>query len=409
MSIKRSPQPPKVVTIVGGGASAHALIVTLSGRDLQVQLLTRRPNDWLHNVELQLQSVEQEILRTFSGHLTRVSSHPIEVIPNSDIVVLCMPVHAYRHALHRIAKYLPHDRLVCIGTLYGQGGFNWMVKEISKKFTLNHLVTFAVGLLPWICRVREYGRVGVIYGGCKSVNIAAVAPHHFFGFLNDFFFSAICKDWFETGTFHQAENFLSLTLSVDNQIIHPARCFGLYTRDGGKWSKLEEVPYFYRDFDDFSAHILSELDADYSMIRDGVKKHFPDIYFSYMLDYLSLEQLSYQSTNSNIRDSFTTSKTLGAIKPPIRQLDTGEWEIDTSHRFFTDDIDYGLCIAQWIAYQIGYSVPTIDMVVNWARSLCVERYTKTGEKFIKEESPSDPFPSGIPPVYGMETINDIMG
>ena len=35
-----------VVTIAGGGASAHVLIPLLSGAGHTVQLLTRRPADW---------------------------------------------------------------------------------------------------------------------------------------------------------------------------------------------------------------------------------------------------------------------------------------------------------------------------------------------------------------------------
>ena len=38
-----------------------------------------------------------------------------------------------------------------------------------------------------------------------------------------------------------------------------------------------------------------------------------------MLDYLGLERLSYRSENTDIRESFVTSKTLGAIKPPVKQ------------------------------------------------------------------------------------------
>ena len=52
-----------VVTIVGGGSSAHVLIPFLSGAGLTVNLLTRRPGDWSPEVELQRQSIDDE----FSG------------------------------------------------------------------------------------------------------------------------------------------------------------------------------------------------------------------------------------------------------------------------------------------------------------------------------------------------------
>ena len=87
----------RVVTIVGGGASAHVLIPFLSGAGHRVQLLTRRPDNWSKEVELQLQSIDEVLLKTFTGRLATVSSDPSDVIPESDVVVLCMPVLNYRH------------------------------------------------------------------------------------------------------------------------------------------------------------------------------------------------------------------------------------------------------------------------------------------------------------------------
>ena len=136
-----------------------------------------------------------------------------------------------------------------------------MVGEISEKFGLESVVTFAVGLIPWICRVREYGAVGVTYG-CKSVNVAAVSPRDRFEDLDQAFFSVICEEWLGKGAIEQSDSFLSLTLSVDNQIIHPSRSYGLFRRYGGSWSTWEEIPYFYRDFDEQSADLLRALDDD---------------------------------------------------------------------------------------------------------------------------------------------------
>jgi len=209
----------RVVTIAGGGASAHVLIPFLSGAGHQVQLLTRQPERWSQQVRLELQSIDEELLETFDGTLSRVSDNPADVIPQSDLVMLCMPVSSYRAALHQIAPHLRRDGEVWVGTIYGQAGFNWMVGEVVEKSGLDSVVTFAVGLIPWICRVREYGAVGVTYG-CKAINVAAVSPHHRFEELDDSFLSVICEEWLGKGLFDQSDSFLSLTLSVVNETIH---------------------------------------------------------------------------------------------------------------------------------------------------------------------------------------------
>jgi len=175
-----------------------------------------------------------------------------------------------------------------------------------------------------------------------------------------------------------------------------------------RWASSEEIPYFYLDFDDLSADLMRDLDADYSKVRDGIRARVPDRAFPHMLDYLAMERLSYQSESTDIRESFTTSKTLGAIKPPTKQLSTGEWVIDTDHRFFTDDISYGLCIAKWMAQQMDLSVPTIDAIIDWVQGLRGEQYLANGKLLIDSESLSGDLRSGIPPVYGIETIEGVV-
>ncbi|MDJ0838758.1 MAG: NAD/NADP octopine/nopaline dehydrogenase family protein [Acidobacteriota bacterium] len=370
-------------------------------------MLTRRPDDWSKEVELQLQSIDEDLLKTFTGRLAKVSSDPSDVIPESDVVVLCMPVFTYRPSLASLAPHLSRDRNVYVGTIYGQAGFNWMVEEVTREHGLTNVTTFAVGLIPWICRVIEYGRVGVTYG-CKEVNVAAVSPRDRFDDLNEIFFGAICEQWLGKGAFRPSDSFLSLTLSVDNQIIHPSRCLGLYRRYGGRWSRREDIPYFYRDFDDLSADIMHDLDADYSLVRNGIRRRFPDHRFTYMLDYLSMERLSYQSENSDIRKSFTTSRTLGAIKPPTKGLESGEWVIDTGHRFFSDDVSYGVCIAKWMAEKMDLEVPTMDAIIEWVQEIRGETYIENGKLLTESESLAGRFRSGIPPVYGIETLAGIV-
>jgi opine dehydrogenase len=318
-----------------------------------------------------------------------------------------MPVCKYRFALHGLAPHLAKDKEVFVGTIYGQAGFNWMVDEIKSKFDLNNITTFAIGLIPWICRIIEYGKVGVTYG-CKELNLVAVSPPNRFAELNDILLKNICERWLKKGSFRQAANFLSLTLSVDNQIIHPSRCYGLFLKYDGKWANKEDIPYFYRDYDQKSADLLQELDADFSKIRDTIKAKYPQQDFQYMLDYLGLERLSYQSENTDIRESFTTSLTLGAIKPPTIQLESGEWIIDKDHRFFTDDIHYGLCIAKWIADQLALDVPTIDSIIDWAQQLRNEKIIEGNRLLLNSESLTSEFMSGIPPVYGLNSIDAIL-
>ena len=398
----------KKLVVCGGGSSAHSLIPFLKDSVFDVSVYTSKPEKWNKTIEVEYQDVIGNVLNCFSGNIVCASSKPKEIVPTADYIVLCMPVHKYRVALHEIAPFIDKNKTVCIGTLYGQGGFNWMVDEIKKEYGLTNIVTFAFGLLPWICRTIEYGKKGVNYG-CKAVNYAAVSPRHYFKKLNDEFFNQVCFKWFGKGETMQADNFLSLTLSVDNQIIHTSRCLGLYKVYGESWKSKEKVPMFYKDYDEVSADLLRKLDADYSVIRNEIMRLYPKRKFTYMLDYLALERFSYQSQNTDIKESFVNSKTLTAIASPAVLCDDGLWRIDKNHRFFMDDIYYGNCIAKWIAEQLNVETPTIDEILYWAQNVRNERIIDhTNRLLVDGQDLMGRFKAGLPCYYGIEEIEELL-
>lgn len=398
----------KKLVVCGGGSSAHTLIPFLKDSIFDVSIYTSKPDRWHHQIDLEWHDPSGKVLGRYAGELKQASNKPEDVIPGADYIVFCMPVHKYRVCLGEIAPYINCSKTVFLGTMYGQAGFNWMVDEVKKQYRLSNVVTFAFGLLPWICRIIEYGHIGVTYGG-KAVNYAACYPKHYFNQLNEELFEQIGYKWFGKGHTEQSDNFLSLTLSVDNQIIHTSRCYGLYKVYGQSWPRKEDVPMFYKDYDDVSAKLLADLDQDYSAIREKIKKLFPQTNFKHMLDYLSLERFSYQSHNTDIKESFVTSQTLVSIATPAIQNEEGLWEIDRNHRFFLDDIYYGNCIAKWMAEQLHIETPTIDNILRWAQMVRKEHILDNDNRLLlNSEDLKAPLKSGIPYYYGLTTINDII-
>lgn len=396
----------KTITIIGGGNSAHVIIPLLSKTDMKINLLTRNPDIWANEIALDYLLPSGEYVDTYYGKINQISSNPEDVIPDADIIMLCMPVHACRLSLHRVAPFIGTGKKVFIGTVYGQAGFNWMTEEIVRKFSLDNITTFAFGLIPWICRTGEYGRKGIVYGA-KPLNVAAVCPKEDFNALNQMLFEKVVSDWFGHGSFQQAENFISLTLSMDNQIIHTSRMFGLFLEGGGEWANEENVPYFYKDFTAESARILQNIDDDYSLIRNRIKELYPDEEFTFMLDYLALDNKTNLTSNSTILESFENSKTLGAIRTPV-VLENGKWILDKKHRFFHDDIYYGLCIAKWFAQELNLTVLHIDEILKWAQHLLGARIIDGDKLVIDDEPEKNPFKYGTPPSYGYSEIADMI-
>jgi hypothetical protein len=419
------------VTVVGGGNSAHILIPFLSAAGKTVHLLTRRPDEWEDVITCEITDTKHEINKSIQGMISKKSKNAQDVIPQATVIIFCMPVHTQREVLQRIGPFIDKSKTnVYVGTIYGQAGFNWMVHEMEKEHNLTNVSCFAVGLIPWICRTIQYGSKAINYGG-KQVNICAVTPKQQFDKLNQLILNDFSYNPLGIGKFVQACSFLSLTLSVDNQIVHPARCYGLWkTCHEGRWSSLDDVPYFYRDFDVVSANNVANLDHDYSSIRQAVKKLFPDRPFTYMLSYLDLERLTHSSENINIQQSFQESQQLGLIKTPTEPYyevqDDGneivEYRLNTKCRFFTDDIPYGLLIAKWVGEQLNVDTPFIDEVITWSQKLRGEHWLKEQNNIKADDNGNmsarmkididycldHKILTGIPPSYDLDSIEDIL-
>ena len=411
--------------IVGGGSSAHAVIPFLSENGHRVHLLTRRPRDWNQQIKCEVHNTNTNTntnnntnnkhttisVTTHVGTIERIADTPNDVIPEADVILLCMPVHQYRPALHRLAPFINQSKTVYVGAIYGQGGVNLMVHEIEKLYNLTNVVTFAMGSIPWICRTQEYGARVTNYGG-KDVNLVAVSPREEFQRLNRLLLQDLSEKPLGKGAFRLADSFLDLTLSVDNQIIHPARCYGLWlgTNGHGTWPSLAEVPFFYRDFDERSADLLQRLDGDYELIRQAVRQRFPSRNFKYMLSYLELERLNHNSDSVGILQSLKESQQLSQIQTPtVPGPDGLSRRLDSNVRFFTDDIAYGLLIGKWIAEKLQIATPSIDEVIVWAQNVRGE-YFITREGYIDTQWCLDQGKhyTGLPESYGVSNIEDML-
>jgi hypothetical protein len=283
-----------------------------------------------------------------------------------------------------------------------------MVHSIQREHKLTNIVTFAVGQIPWICRALTYGKSVANYGG-KQVNVVAVSPADRFAQLESIFLNDITLRPMNVGKFVQACSFISLTLSVDNQIIHPSRCYGLFTTSGGgEWENDAEVPFFYRDFNQVSADNIFRLDEEYTAIRNAIRKKIPERPFKYMLNYMDLEKLNHKSTHVDILSSLRDSPQLAAIKTPTVVGPGGKRLLNKNCRFFTDDIPYGLLLAKWMAQELDLETPFLDGIITWAQTLRGESFLGPGGRINKEYCLMDKYKSGIPESYGLSKLEELL-
>lgn len=126
----------------------------------------------------------------------------------------------------------------------------------GDRLQTENITYFGLYNIPWLCKIKTYGESVRIIGPKTKLQVATSNParkHELFLLLEKMFEIPVLL----------APNFLTLTLTPSNQIIHPARVYAVFKDwDGKRVFKAGEIPTFYEDFDDFSAAMLQILDDE---------------------------------------------------------------------------------------------------------------------------------------------------
>ena len=150
------------ITICGGGNLGHVCAGFLAEQeDNHVSLLTSRPDQWSSILEV----VDNEG-KTYKGHLEKISAKPSEVIPNADIVLVCLPGYAIHDVLKKIVSCL--HRETWVGTVVSSTGFFFD----AFKLLPGTQPLFGFQRVPFISRVINYGHVAELKGYKKSLSVA---------------------------------------------------------------------------------------------------------------------------------------------------------------------------------------------------------------------------------------------
>lgn len=176
------------------------------------------------------------------GRLNRVSDDAAEVVPGSKFILVAAPANAHGGLIKSVADYV--DAGAAVGTIFAQGGFDWAARHALGSRGNDIGVLFGLQNIPWICKIKKYGSEARIIGPKKCLYVATfpVEQRDEIACVMTSMFDIPCQT---------LPNFLNLTLTPSNQILHPARYYGIFRDWDGKrtYTKAElEVGPFILDF-----------------------------------------------------------------------------------------------------------------------------------------------------------------
>ena len=327
------------ICICGGGNLGHVCAGFLANRGYQVSILTTKPERW--NSELEIVAPDG----IFSGMISLISSNPQEVIPQAEMVLVCLPGYAIHDELVKIKPFLSKETIV--GSVVSSTGFFFEAFKVLPP----DIPLFGFQRVPFISRIIDYGKKAELKGYKDTLHVAIENTSEKEPIR------AKLEKLFEKPV-SIADNYYEVSLSNSNPLLHPARLYTMW-KDWRPGIVYPRNPQFYAEWTIEASTLLLKMDDEFQQLLKalGLKAGcIPSI-----LDY-------YESTDAiSLTQKLHDIKAFQGIPSPMKEVEGG-WIPDFTSRYFTEDFPYGMRFIVETAYEQNVAIPTIEEIYQWGLS-----------------------------------------
>ena len=330
------------IAVIGGGNIGTQFACICASKGYKVNVLSSKPEFYDGTLE-----AIDEFSKVTVGRLNKVSSQMKDVIDGCQIVFVTYPAFMLKMAAHELKPYIKSGMNICV--IPGTGGAELAFRECIEKGA----VLSGLQRVPSVARLEKYGK-RVRCEGLRSELFLASIPTDKAKEL-----SALMSDIWGIPCY-PLPNYLSVTLTPSNPILHTARLRTLFS-DYKEGKVYNRNPLFYGEWDDKSSELLIKCDEE----LQGLIK---------IMDKLDLSavrslKLHYESdTAEAMTKKLRSIKSLHNLPSPMKRIEEG-WIPDFQSRYFTADFPYGLAIIEEIAEILNCNVPNINDTMNWYRNV----------------------------------------
>ncbi|MDE6338527.1 MAG: NAD/NADP octopine/nopaline dehydrogenase family protein [Muribaculaceae bacterium] len=342
------------VCICGGGSQSHISAGVIgSNPDYEVSILTRHPEKWSHDFKtIDLEGKE------YKAQLAVITDDPERVIPQSDVVLIALPGFAIKDVLTKIAPHCTSNKL--IGCVFGGSGFFIAAQQILGK----DVKAFALQRVPYTGRPIEYGHSGRLKGYKPYLKVAFTNVSS----QQQKEITDMLVSWYSTPVY-PLSHWLEATLSNSNPLLHPCRMYVMF-KDWTPDKVYDRIPFMYNyDWDDESSQCWIDCDIELREIIAKLPMKAEEV--PSILDYYGCSDVQSLTKKMQNIEPFKT------VQAHMIEVDGG-YKIDSSIRYFTEDIPFGLLLIKAFAEKTKTMTPNIDNVIYWAQKVMGKEYLIDG-------------------------------
>eukprot|EP00928_Gymnodinium_smaydae_P029670 TRINITY_DN22281_c0_g1_i1.p1 TRINITY_DN22281_c0_g1~~TRINITY_DN22281_c0_g1_i1.p1 ORF type:complete len:419 (+),score=64.97 TRINITY_DN22281_c0_g1_i1:56-1258(+) len=326
------------------------------------------------------------------GTPVKCSKDPAEVIPQADVIIMCLPSFTYLQTLTDIKPHLRPGQK--IGVSPGQGAFDWIARDVLGEDLMSQLTLYAILPMPFNCRVEAFGKkVNVqMFKRRYRVGVQPVSKLDEVIRLNERMF----------GHTEPCGSFLTCSLYPINAVIHPARLFTLLEHWTSTGEALTENPLFYEQMTDEAGVVMDKVNQELIQFSEALQAKGLAVQIPHIFDFLA--KYVYEDESETLVDFFRNSAAYKGFRCPLKSEDDGKTFVpDFGNRYFTEDIPMGLCLYKGVADLLDVPTPTIDMIISWAQRFMGKEYIKNGRL-----AGSDVKDTIAPQSFGIDSLDSLM-
>jgi opine dehydrogenase len=399
-----------IVTLCSGSSGSHVLAADLGRReDFELRLLTRNPEAWSERIECEEHRIASDTLpfvssprvESYAGTLAGIYGweSAAEACEGADIIVLACPVHCHRPLLERVLPALDSRRPTILGSLFAQGGFDWIYRELCEELDIpaDRHTLFGLKRYPFLCRKERYGHSVSLFGRFPRI-VAGFAGNPA---LVDEARELLARMFEKPVTVLPA--FVSCTLSLSNQVLHPGIGAAILRDYVPGLTRFSGPVPFYGSCTPAAVDSMLRMAHEIMSVGEALERSMglslteqfgADPVFRTYVHWRRLVgrrlegRHGYELLRNHVCDLLIRgNRRLEPAGFPLVPADDGSGFVPNfGSRFWLDDIPHGLCVVYGIGAILGVAMPEVRKMI-----LLHQGWMKRDYLRAMPDDPHDPF------------------
>ena len=339
------------IAVIGGGNIGTLLAAEFAAKGHEVSLYTSHPRIW--NRELEVYDAEEKLLLT--GTAADITDSLEEAVRGAEYIWITWPASLFERLAGQLYPHVEAGQ--AIGVVPGSGGAEFAFHSCLEK----GCVLFGLQRVHSIARLKERGKSVYMLGRKPELQLGAIPQRCAVNLAEtvEGLLDIPCR---------VMPNYLSVTLTPSNPILHTSRLYAMF-RDYHEGLSYPRNFLFYEEWDNRASQVMLACDQELQYLCHVIP-----------LDLSEVKSLREHYESDTAEAMTTKIRSINAFKgltSPMRQVSAAEggvkaeenWIPDFSSRYFTADFSFGLKILIDIADLFGVPADNMKNSWNWYRSV----------------------------------------